>query len=295
MKMRKGIILAGGYGKRLYPLTLSVSKQLLPIYSKPMIYYPLYVLMTAKIKEILLITTPKDKSLYENLLGDGSEWGIKIEYKVQQKPNGLAEAFILGEEFIGKDEVVLILGDNIFYGEIFLNNLSDFCLQDGYANIFCYYVDNPSAYGVVEFDEFENAISIEEKPKIPKSNYIATGLYFYPNDVINYAKKVEKSARGELEITSINEEYLKNKKLKVQKLDDETIWFDTGTPDSLLSASNFVMSTEKKLNKLICCPEEIAYKNGWISSRKLQEHIQKYEDNMYKKFLNSIEKDEIKL
>lgn len=295
MKMRKGIILAGGYGKRLYPLTLSVSKQLLPIYSKPMIYYPLYVLMAAKIKEILLITTLRDKPLYENLLGDGSKWGIKIEYKVQQKPNGLAEAFILGEEFIGKDEVVLILGDNIFYGERFLNNLSNLCLQDGYANIFCYYVENPSAYGVVEFDKFENVISIEEKPKIPKSNYIATGLYFYPNDVVNLAKKVEKSARGELEITSINEKYLKDRKLKVQMLDDETIWFDTGTPDSLLSASNFVMSTEKELNKLVCCPEEIAYKNGWISSQELQELIQKYEDNMYKNFLNSIKKDEIKI
>ena len=293
--MRKGIILAGGYGKRLYPLTLSVSKQLLPIYSKPMIYYPLYVLMTAKIKEILLITTPRDKPLYENLLGDGSKWGIKIEYKVQQKPNGLAEAFILGEEFIGKDDVVLILGDNIFYGERFFNNLSRLCVQDGYANIFCYYVENPSAYGVVEFDEFGNAISIEEKPKKPKSNYIATGLYFYPNDVVNIAKKIEKSARGELEKTSINEKYLKDKKLKIQKLDDETIWFDTGTPDSLLSASNFVMSTEKDLNRLICCPEEIAYNNGWISSRKLQENIQRYEDNMYKEFLNSIEKDEIKL
>lgn len=295
MKMRKGIILAGGYGKRLYPLTVSVSKQLLPIYSKPMIYYPLCVLMAAKIKEILLITTPRDKFLYENLLGDGSKLGIRIEYKVQQQPNGLAEAFILGKDFIGKDEIALILGDNIFYGEAFLNNLPNLSLQDDYAKIFCYYVDNPSAYGVVEFDKFGSVVSIEEKPKMPKSNYIATGLYFYPNDVVNLAKNVKKSSRGELEITSINEKYLKDRKLKVQMLDDETIWFDTGTPDSLLSASNFVMTMEKKLSRLICCPEEIAYKNGWISFQELQELVKKYEDNIYKNFLKSIKKDEINL
>lgn len=295
MKMRKGIILAGGYGKRLYPLTVSVSKQLLPIYSKPMIYYPLCVLMATKIKEILLITTPRDKFLYENLLGDGSKLGIRIEYKVQQQPNGLAEAFILGKDFIDKDEVALILGDNIFYGEAFFNNLSNLSLQDDYAKIFCYHVDNPSAYGVVEFDKFGNVVSIEEKPKMPKSNYIATGLYFYPNDVVNLAKNVKKSSRGELEITSINEKYLKDRKMKVQMLDDETIWFDIGTPDSLLSASNFVMRMEKKLSRLICCPEEIAYKNGWISFQELQEFVQKYEDNMYKNFLKSIKKDEIKL
>lgn len=288
MKKRKGIILAGGLGKRLYPLTLSISKQILPIYDKPMIYYPLYVLIEAKIRDILIITTPRDHEIFKTLLGDGSQWGINLKYKTQEKPNGIAEAFILGEDFIGNDDVVLILGDNIFYGEDLSEILRRARTNMDKATIFSYYVKNPSEYGVVEIGQNEKVISIEEKPINPKSNYIITGLYFYTKDVIDISKNIKKSSRGELEITSVNEEYFKMGKLKVEKLDEKIIWFDTGTPDALIKASNFIKKTEKRLKKQICCPEEGAYKNGWISSKKLLEVINQYEGNTYGEFLKSL-------
>ena len=281
----KGIILAGGSGTRLYPSTKVISKQLLPIYDKPMIYYPLSILMLAEIREILVISTPKDVDRYEELLGDGSNLGIKIQYKTQISSNGLAEAFIIGEEFIGSDSVSLILGDNIFYGDglsLLVKNSTS--LKNG-AILYAYNVADPKNYGIVEFDKNSKIKSIEEKPIKPKSNYAATGIYFYDNEVIEIAKKIKPSKRGELEITSINNEYLKRKSLKVEILGRGYAWLDTGTPRGLLEASQFVYTIEKRQGIKIACIEEIAYKNGWISKTDLKNSIKFEKDNDYKKYI----------
>ena len=271
MKNRKGIILAGGSGTRLYPLTLAISKQIMPVYDKPMIYYPLSILMQADIREVLIITTPRDLETFKSLLGDGSQWGMKFEYKVQEKPNGLAEAFIIGEDFIGQDNVAMILGDNMFYGEHLAQKLKEANERENEATIFGYYVKDPRAYGVVEIDENGKAVSIEEKPANPKSNYAVPGLYFYTNEVIEIAKNVKPSARGELEITSINEEYMKRGQLKVEKLGRGMTWFDTGTHDALIETASFVQTIQKRQGLQICCPEEIAFDKGWITSDQLSE------------------------
>ena len=288
MKTRKGIILAGGSATRLYPLTLAISKQIMPVYDKPMIYYPLSVLMEANIQEVLIISTPRDIVVFKELLGDGSQWGMKFEYEIQEKPNGLAEAFIIGEKFIGEDNVAMILGDNMFYGERLSKVLTRANEREDEATIFGYYVKDPTAYGVVEIDKDGQAISIEEKPKIPKSNYAVPGLYFYTNDVIEIAKNVRPSARGELEITSVNEEYMKIKKLKVEKLGRGMTWFDTGTHDALLETASFVQTIQKRQGLQISCPEEIAYKKGWINAEQLLGLAQKYLKTDYGKYLKDL-------
>ena len=267
----KGIILAGGSGTRLYPLTKSISKQIMPIYDKPMIYYPLSVLMLANIKEVLIISTERDLPVFKELLKDGSELGLKLEYKVQEKPNGLAEAFIIGEEFIGDDNVALILGDNIFYGSGFRGLVEEAAKLEKGAIVFGYPVKDPRAYGVVEFDETGKAISLEEKPANPKSNYAIPGLYFYDNTVVEKAKNVKPSARGEIEITTVNEMYLSEGKLNVKNLGRGVAWLDTGTHDALLEAANFVQTVQKRQGFYIACIEEIAYAKGWISPEKLKE------------------------
>ena len=283
----KGIILAGGSGTRLFPLTKSVSKQLLPIYDKPMIYYPLSVLMLAGIREVLIISTAEDVPRFKHLLGDGSNLGMHLQYKVQPSPDGLAQAFILGEEFIGSDSVALILGDNIFYGqgltELLISAVKS--ISHNKATIFGYHVKDPSLYGVVEFDDFKKAITIEEKPNIPKSNYAVTGLYFYPNDVIKKALMVLPSARGELEITSVNEMYMKEDRLKVRLLGRGFAWLDTGSHDNLLEASSFIETIEKRQGLKVACIEEIAFDKGYISKEKLLSIANTMHNNQYGQYL----------
>ena len=282
----KGIILAGGKGTRLYPLTMSISKQILPVYDKPMIYYPLSVLMLANIREILIISTERDLPVFKELLKDGSEFGLKLEYKVQDKPNGLAEAFIIGEEFIGDDNVALILGDNIFYGSGFTGLLEEMSKIENGAAIFGYPVKDSRAYGVVEFDETGKAISLEEKPENPRSNYAIPGLYFYDNTVVEKAKNVKPSARGEIEITTVNEMYLSEGKLNVKNLGRGIIWFDTGTHEALLEASNYVEAIQKRQGFYIACLEEIAYKKGWINEKDIEKKIEGTKMNDYQKYLS---------
>ena len=266
----KGIILAGGSGTRLWPITKGISKQLIPIYDKPMVYYPLSTLMQAGIKDILIITTPQDQSSFQNLLEDGHKWGVNIEYAIQESPDGLAQAFLIGEEFIGPDKVALVLGDNIFYGNELDDTLKESTDPDG-GIVYAYKVSDPERYGVVEFDVNKNALSIVEKPTQPKSNYAVIGLYFYDNDVVEIAKNIQPSERGELEITSVNEEYLKRGKLKVKTLEDGDVWLDTGTIDSLTDASDFVRVIQTRTGQIIGSPEKSAHDNGWISDDQLKE------------------------
>jgi len=280
----KGIILAGGSGTRLYPITKGISKQLMPIYDKPMVYYPLSTLMMAGINEILIITTPADKDQFKRLLGDGSQLGCKFEYAIQEKPNGLAEAFIIGEEFIGNDKVALVLGDNIFYGQGFGTALKQ-CVDPDGGVVFAYRVSDPERYGVVEFDDDLNAVSIEEKPENPKSHFAVVGLYFYDNDVIEIAKNIQPSERGELEITSINEEYLKRGKLKVQTMDRGTAWLDTGTFASMNDAAQFVEVIEKRTGLKIGCIEEVAHNQGFINDEQLEDIAQDLIKSGYGKYL----------
>ena len=289
----KGIILAGGSGTRLYPITKGVSKQLLPIYDKPMIFYPLSVLMLAGIKEILVISTPEDLPKFNKLLGDGRVFGINISYKEQPNPDGLAQAFIIGEEFIGNDDVCLVLGDNIFYGSGFsgmLKNAKD-NLNKGKSTVFGYYVNDPEQYGVAQFDIEGNVISIEEKPKNPKSNYAVVGLYFYTNDVIKISRNVKPSERGELEITSVNQKYLKQGKLKLELLGRGFAWLDTGTHDSLLEAGNFVKSIESRKGLKVACLEEIAYRMNYIDANQLRKLAKPYKKNGYGKYLLNLVKN----
>jgi glucose-1-phosphate thymidylyltransferase len=286
----KGIILAGGSGTRLYPITKGISKQLMPIYDKPMIYYPLSTLMMAGIKDILIITTPHDQESFKRLLGDGSDWGINLQYAVQPSPDGLAQAFIIGEEFIGDDSVALVLGDNIFYGHGFGESLKE-CTNIEGGTVFAYQVSDPERYGVVEFDSNLNAVSIEEKPAQPKSNYAVVGLYFYDNDVIKIAKNIQPSDRGELEITTVNEEYLKRGKLSVQIMDRGSAWLDTGTFESMNEASEYIQVIEKRTGLKIGCPEEIAYREGFIDKKQLSKIAEPLIKSGYGEYLNSVTRE----
>lgn len=282
----KGIILAGGSGTRLYPITKGISKQLMPIYDKPMIYYPLSTLMMAGIREILIITTPEDQSQFQRLLGDGSQWGISLTYAVQPSPDGLAQAFIIGEEFIGNDKVALVLGDNIFYGAELDESLRN-CTDPEGGVVFAYQVTDPERYGVVEFDHNNQAVSIEEKPAQPKSNFAVVGLYFYDNEVVEIAKNVQPSERGELEITAINEEYLKRGKLKVTTLDNGDVWLDTGTIDSLTDATDYVRVIQKRTGLIIGSPEKVAYEQGFIAKDELQNLAKPLQKSGYGKYLTT--------
>jgi len=283
----KGIILAGGSGTRLYPITKGISKQLMPIYDKPMIYYPLSTLMMAGIRDILVITTPHDQEQFQRLLGDGSSWGITIQYAVQPKPEGLAQAFVIGEEFIGNDKVALILGDNIFYGHGFGDSLRNCSSPDG-GVIFAYQVSDPRRYGVVEFDKNMQAVSVEEKPENPKSDYAIVGLYFYDNTVVDIAKNIQPSTRGELEITAVNEEYLRNNKLKVEIMDRGSAWLDTGTFSSMNDASEYIRVIEKRTGLKIGCPEEIAYREGYITKNQLLILAGPLQKSGYGKYLSKL-------
>ncbi len=293
MKNRKGIILAGGSGTRLYPLTLAISKQIMPVYDKPMIYYPLSMLMLSNIREVLIISTPRDIKLFEELLGDGSKWGMKFSYAVQDKPRGLADAFIIGEEFIGDDDVAMVLGDNIFFGQSLTEKLERVSNNHEFATIFGYPVKDPRSYGVVEVDEDNNAISIEEKPKEPKSNLCVPGLYFYPNDVVQIAKQVKPSGRGQKEITTVNEEYLKQKRLKVERLGRGLAWLDTGTHTDLLEAANFVKTIENRQGMQVSCPEEIAYRKKWIDKEKLLDAAKPFLKTEYGNYLKNLAEGKI--
>ena len=292
----KGIILAGGSGTRLYPLTMVTSKQLLPIYDKPMIYYPLSVLMMAGIKDILIISTPEDTPKMETLLGDGSKFGINLSYKVQPSPDGLAQAFILGEEFIGNDSCAMILGDNIFYGSGLIKHLRNSVkrAEEGMATIYGYYVKDPERFGIVEFDENNKVVSIEEKPKYPKSNYCVTGLYFYPKGVSEKAKQIKPSLRGELEITTLNNMYLDDDNIHVTTLGRGYSWLDTGTHESLIDASQYIRILEEHQGIKVCCPEEIAFKNGWISKETLLEQGELMKKNQYGQHLINVANGKIK-
>ncbi|MCP4669771.1 MAG: glucose-1-phosphate thymidylyltransferase RfbA [Desulfobacula sp.] len=283
--MRKGIILAGGSGTRLYPLTLSVSKQLMPVYDKPMIYYPLSTLMLAGIHDILIITTPHDVDNFKEVLKDGSQWGISLQYAIQPSPDGLAQAFIIGEKFIGNDPVTLVLGDNIFYGEGLSERLQEIALQDKGATVFGYYVKDPERYGVVEFDKNDKVISIEEKPVKPKSNYAITGLYFYDNDVVSIAKELKPSHRGELEITDVNKTYLERKNLTIELLSRGTAWLDTGTHESLLDAGIFIKVVADRQGLKVACPEEIAFRMGLINTGQLKKIAHSMKKNGYGQYL----------
>ena len=291
--MRKGIILAGGSGTRLYPITKSVSKQLLPVYNKPMIYYPLTTLMLAGIKDILIITTPRDRILFEELIGDGTQFGININFAIQQKPEGLAQAFIIGEYFLQKQPVALILGDNLFYGNDLTKLLEKAYFQKEGATLFGYQVNDPERYGVMEFSSDNSVINIEEKPQKPKSNFAVTGLYFYDDKVVEYAKSLQKSSRGEYEITDLNKIYLEKNLLKAEILGRGSVWFDTGTHDSLLESSNFIYSIEKRQSLKIGSPEEVAWRKGWITNYSLEKLSQSLSKNNYGKYLLELSKNKI--
>ena len=293
IQKRKGIILAGGSGTRLYPVTQSISKQLLPVYDKPMIYYPLSTLMLAGIQDILIISTPDDTPRFESLLGDGSQWGLNISYKVQPSPDGLAQAFILGDTFVGNDLSALVLGDNIFYGHDFNELLSNAMTRESGATVFAYHVHDPERYGVAEFDHTNKVLSLEEKPKNPKSNYAVTGLYFYDKDVVTMAKSLKPSPRGELEITDLNRLYLEKEKLNVEIMGRGYAWLDTGTHDSLLEASQFIATLENRQGLKVACPEEIAYRSGWINANQLEKLAAPLSKNGYGQYLQRVLKEKI--